>query len=402
MRYQDVVYGALDIPAEIWKLFADPLLVRLRGISQAVLPVEMNPFCTAVNRFQHGIGVWHLAKRLCQVHVEFRHLDPDLPLAGLLHDAANPPFSHTGDWFMYEAIGHHGETHLKKVLLDSPLVQVLEKLGANPERICELVAGRLKPWSDLLNGTLDLDNLDNLRRFADAMGLDNVNYHPYRVVDAFRLSLDRTAIALDALAENEVWAWQRARKIVYAAVYAEPHLSLAMMLHRALELAHVNGELAPSFWHLTDRAAFEYIENCSAGTRTLAHSVRGLQPYHLAARWDGTAKPFEGDWNIWRVRKAVADELAETAGVKPWEAAAYVGVGNDVKRITLPFRDHGALSADTDDALPIWRIRLYLRRAAGGFTELMLKDAAEFVRQAVLRHLAATGTPVAETSRAGF
>ena len=145
MRWDDLLYGEIEIPEEVWKLFAHPLLIRLRGISQAVLPLEANPF-TALNRFWHGIGVWWLAKVLT-ARPEFRqrHIARNLPLAGLLHDAGNPPFSHIGEWFMKEAIGHDGETHLRELLLGSELAHALERLGADPPFVCNLVAGRAAP-----------------------------------------------------------------------------------------------------------------------------------------------------------------------------------------------------------------------------------------------------------------
>ncbi|MBI4132612.1 MAG: HD domain-containing protein [Candidatus Sungbacteria bacterium] len=405
MRYNDLVYGAIEVPQEVWELFSDPILVRLRNISQAVLPVEMNPFGTAMNRFQHGLGVWWLLQHLCR-REEFRHLSPTLPLAGLLHDAGNPPFSHTGDWFMRDAIGHDGETHLREVLIGSELAVRLRRLGADPERIADLVAGNAKPWSDLLAGSLDADNLDNIKRYGMAQGLDGVDYNAHRILDALQFSLGGDAIELDGGAFPEVQRWKHARRVVYRSVYSESHLGMAMMLQRALEIAYVRKEIAPSFWRFSDPEAIGHLLKTNDGTRALIERLRGLQAYNLVAAWDGTEPPFECNWSDWRVRKAVADDAAETAGAKPWQAAAYLGVGRDAKRISLLFRTpEGEVHPDSAEDPPQYRIRIYLhpRAASTKLLRLIDGDVVAFARRAVNgRFPKSVEPPKAVSAQAGF
>ncbi|OHA08811.1 MAG: hypothetical protein A3B37_00475 [Candidatus Sungbacteria bacterium RIFCSPLOWO2_01_FULL_59_16] len=402
MRYRDIIYGPIDIPEEIWKLFGDPLLVRLRGISQAVLPVEMNPFATAANRFQHGVGVWHLARRLCE-RSEFKHLDSLLPLAGLLHDAGSPPFSHTGEWFMRDAIGHDGETHLREVLRGTELASALEALGADPERIADFVEGKAKPWSDLLNGSLDLDNLDNIRRFAASCGIP-AKYDPLVLAASFRVSPDGEAVALDAASRQHLLEWHIARKGVYESVYDEPHLPLGMMLHRAIELAHLAGELPQTFWRLTDQEAFQHLERCNEGTQALVRNVRRLQPYRLVAEWSGHDS-LDIPWGDWRIRKAVGDEIAEFAGVQPGEACAYLGAGKDWRNVPLPFRDGDRLEFDPGgDSFPVYRIKIYLRRAPSRLAKLALRNLPEFCRLAISHRMIRPISlrPAAPIAPAGF
>lgn len=391
MRWDDLVYGEIEIPEAIWKLFAHPLLIRLRGISQAVLPLEANPF-TALNRFWHGIGVWWLAQSLT-ARSEFRqeHIAVNLPLAGLLHDAGNPPFSHHGEWFMREAIGHNGETHLREFLLGSELALELERLGADPLFICNLVAGRAEPWSQLLNGSVDLDNLDNVLRYAIGRGIRAVTYDPFRIIAGYRIAPDGKAIELDRTALWEVRKWQMARRAIYESVYGYPQQALEMMLFRALELAHAAGELPPEFWRLTDAVAVRHLETCNRGTRALIRGVMGLQPYRLVQSWEGKESPFGCAWDSWRVRKAVADELAAVAGVEPWEATAFVEMGRDRRQITLAVRgdDGERRSARREEDEPTYRLHAYLKHPPRQSAAAELSDLPAFAFRAIQDRLSA-------------
>lgn len=400
MRYHDLVYGELDVPDEIWRLFRHPLLVRLRGISQAVLPVEMNSCAMTPNRFQHGLGVWHLANELCR-REEFKHLTPTLPFAGLLHDAGNPPFSHTGDWFMKAATGHDGETNLRGVLAETELARDLEKLGTDVELLVNLVAGRARPWSDLLNGSLDLDNLDNIKRYGWAQGLWRTSYDHHIILE----SLAVTPSGGFEFAGDACWwdveAWQEMRRAVYERIYGESHLALAMMLHRALELAFIQSELPQTFWQLDDRSAIDHLETCNRGTRGLVEAVRGVQPYHLAASWDGKEPPCLLLYEMWKVRKAIADEAAEMAGLSPWETACYIGQGKEHRSIEIPFRmNDGSLKQQYSPA-SCWRIRIYLAREPTRLDKLLLQDPPKFCERAIAHRL---GPPPkeAEAAHAGF
>ncbi len=385
MRWDDLLYGEIEIPEEVWKLFAHPLLIRLRGISQAVLPLEANPF-TALNRFWHGIGVWWLAKVLT-ARPEFRqrHIARNLPLAGLLHDAGNPPFSHIGEWFMKEAIGHDGETHLRELLLGSELAHALERLGADPPFVCNLVAGRAEPWSQLLNGSVDLDNLDNVLRYAHGRGLRAVTYDPFRIIAGFRIAPKGRAIEIDLAALWEVRKWQMARRAIYESVYGYPQQALETMLFRALELAYVAGELPPEFWRLTDAGAVRHLETCNRGTRTLIRDVMALQPYRLVQSWEGKEPPFACEWSSWRVRKSVADELVAVAGVEPCEGTAFVEMGRDRRQIMLAVRgDDGELhSARREEDEPTYRLHVYLKHQPSRSVAAELSDLPAFASRAL-------------------
>ena len=382
MRYDDFLYSTIDIPHEVWKLFGYPELVRLRGISQAVLPVECNPFCTAANRFQHGLGVWWLGELVCR-NRKFRHLHPHLSLAGLLHDAGNPPFSHLSEPFLHSATGHDGETYLREVLPDSKLAQELESLGADLDLICDLVSGSRRPFSDLLCGSLDLDNLDNVARYYGLRGNGGLSFNPEQVACAFTYFEPEGRIVLNESMRGQVQSWKAVRKSLYHGVYSDPHLALAIMLFRAVGLAFKAEELPGIFWKYTDRQALEWLKlHCNYGSRQLVSLVERLQPFACVIRWSGSQEP-EKDlvWSGWEVRENMADHISDILGCESWQVAVYVGKGRDVKPVSVPFWNGvGGLTYDEDREAPVWRVRIYVHPQVASQLNIQRPDPLDLLR----------------------
>lgn len=85
MYYQDLLYGAVELPEAITTLLHTPPIQRLRGIHQGGAIVLANPTINHT-RFDHSVGVMLLIRRLGGSLRE--------QLAGLLHDVSHTAFSH--------------------------------------------------------------------------------------------------------------------------------------------------------------------------------------------------------------------------------------------------------------------------------------------------------------------
>src|SRR3989344_9426960 len=99
--YTDPLYGALEISPAETELFQTPELARLRDISLSAVPTIMLPWGKIASRFEHSVGVAHLAK-LVMEKSQFADIGIDLVFAGLLHDIGSPPFSHLTEIFLEE------------------------------------------------------------------------------------------------------------------------------------------------------------------------------------------------------------------------------------------------------------------------------------------------------------
>ena len=216
MHYLDPLYGKLEMTDKDLKLFQTEALTRLRDISLSVVPPLATPSGMIASRFEHSVGVAYLARRL-SLRPEFQEQAVNLYLASLFHDAGSPPFSHASDYFLEELTGKDHEEYVITVLEQSDATQAIKDFGGNPEVIVQLIIGSLKPWSDLINGTIDLDNIDNSLRWGLGWGIfQNKFYEPEELIQAYRLHHGK--VALDLAYQPQIQQWELCRRLVHDGV----------------------------------------------------------------------------------------------------------------------------------------------------------------------------------------
>ena len=215
---------------------------------------------------------------------------------------------------------------------------------------------------------MDLDNLDNIARHARAANLP-IHFDPLKIAHAFHFE-DEWLLNAWLLPENpflgntflQVKAWKEARALVYGGIYSAPHLIMAMMLQRAVELAHSNRELSRDFFTLDDYAATLILQICNSGTRKLINRLLRWQVYDEIVSLDyqtpsekikSLAKGYKG-------RKAVADVLSKKLNISQEDVCVLILKGKDFRRVTLPFVANGRMSfLDEKPDHPLYRIRVY-------------------------------------------
>lgn len=186
---RDPLWNTIRLDATALALIATPEFQRLRHIRQLGLAYLVYPGATHT-RFDHALGVYHLARRALAMlgeRGELAGVDPQecalVPYAGLLHDVGHYPFSHAleelgGEWVP----GHHEE--LTGRFLSAPRIErALEAVAPGGRaRVEALVRARSdSPLQGLVSGSLDLDKLEYLVRDARFCGV------PYGEVDVDRL-----------------------------------------------------------------------------------------------------------------------------------------------------------------------------------------------------------------------
>ncbi|MGD0977125.1 MAG: hypothetical protein ABR875_02425 [Minisyncoccia bacterium] len=368
MKYRDPLYGEWELPPVIKELVQSRAMDRYRKITMSLLPNSMEPLGTIPSRFHHGMGVCFLAQVVVGNSISWPEavFDPlVLLVASLLHDIGNPSFPHLSEPFLIEFWGKNGETFAADIIAGTDIPEILEKYDIPIENVLDFIAGTLRPYSDVLNGSLDLDNLDTLRYdyFAKLGGID---YDPVKIAGSFRFKNNRWV--LDKKCQSNVAAWKMNRGMVYRKIYSSQHLSVVSMVHRALELAFLKGELNHDFFFLNDEEAVNFLRTkCNPKTAKLMDMATRWQWYDLAYDYQ-TTNP--NQWLIkastgWRSRRALADAICLDLHLLRENVCVYIDRGRDTRRIKIPFSDGKNLVFDDEVEIPIYRIKVFMDPSIG-------------------------------------
>lgn len=362
MHYLDPLYGQLKITQKELGLFQTPALTRLRDVSLSAVPPFLWPSGMIASRFEHSVGVAFLAKKLCQQKTLRPHAK-NLYLAALLHDIGSPPFSHITEPFQEALTGLNHEAFVQKMLKEKTLVQKIKSFGGQPTTVARLIQGDLPPLSDLINGSIDLDNLDNTLRWGIGAGVFNTKfYDPEEVVNAF--VFDGRTLALRLEYQAHIQKWELARRLAYELVYSDLNLAPASMISRALYFAWQNNELTSDFFYLTDSQAFYLLENrFNPASRALAQDARYWR-FYLPAAEITTEKPNRHLKKVcldWQLRFQLADTLAEKLNLPPQDITIAGGKDKGFKKIHLPFVGQGQKQSHMP-LMPLrWRLKIFIQ-----------------------------------------
>lgn len=294
------------------------------------------------SKFEHSVGTAHLA-RIVSKRPEFDDISRDLYFAALAHDIGTPPFSHASENFLIKLFGKNHEEFADDIIEGSEFAREVQKQGGNIKRILDFVNGRDKPMGDLINGTIDIDNLDNTLRYGLSMGLlNNIPYSPQELAKAY--AVREGQLVLLAEYTGGLQEWEKTRMDVYNFVYGGINLSTGMMLFRALDFAVRENEIKKDYFTMTDTEAFSYLlGSCNARTRTLMERANRWIFYPRVYNYQSSEVTDETIGLVMNSsnRGVVADEISELLGIPPEDVCVYMGKNKGFKQIHLPILSNG-------------------------------------------------------------
>jgi HD superfamily phosphohydrolase len=228
---KDSVHDHIEISGVAQELLDTKPVQRLRHVRQLGTVDLVYPSANHT-RFEHSLGVYHLADRaLTQLGIEGRQAER-VRAAALLHDVGHGPYSHNLEGLIHR---HTGDYHddVGGLLSSGEVATVLATHDLDPERIAGLVAGGGR-LGQLVSGELDVDRMDYLVRDAHHTGV------PYGTIDHGRLVRELRFVDGElALAEGNVQTAEAlllARALMNPVVYSHPVARIGKaMLRRATE-----------------------------------------------------------------------------------------------------------------------------------------------------------------------
>lgn len=362
--FYDRLYDKIFLSKADLALLEQPRVIRARGISLSAVPSRITNFCTHADRLEHCIGAAELPHFL---HHDFEPYRPLLHRALFLHDINHPPFSHVTDPYLENLTGKNHEDMIEEILLEKPIQQIIEGEKLSPEDVLAVINGKFPFIGKLVNGSIDLDNLDNTLRYGISGGITStIPYSPQSMAQAFRL-IDGSRLVLHSKAQFQLDAWKTLRDEVYKVVYGNSNLRAGMMLQRALDLAFQEGKITTNFFNFTDEQAIAFLET-KAGRRAkkLIAQVLLRRFYQNVYNLETTKEPVDERaqryYKHWRGRNELVDQLALDLRLDLTDLCANVGVTRGAKSIDLPFwsEELGFQPQPYEHTTKTYLVRIYL------------------------------------------
>jgi len=283
MVFSDIIYGSIKISDWLVPYLKIPEFVRLRGVRLSnVDSYEFKDF-NSPSRWEHCIGVTHLAEKLSKKKNLSRTESVHLQLAALLHDVATPPFAHTIE-YIFEGYDHELESN--KILsannsenLSSSIPIYLSQLPQfrelcqktsrqleikiDPDLIAEMVIGGTE-LGFLINGSIDLDNIDNVIRSSLFLGIKVEKEVSYGLVD-WLSQYDSVPTDLQNVDNPYVQSWLKYRNQMYLKFFSshDEELGRQAFLQHLIRRAHKQGMSKASIIWNTDEGLLYSIERFS-------------------------------------------------------------------------------------------------------------------------------------------
>ncbi|WP_435155721.1 HD domain-containing protein [Haladaptatus sp. DFWS20] len=310
---KDSVHDYVELPPVAEELLDTAPVQRLRHIKQLSTVRLVYPSASHT-RFEHSIGVAHLAGRALDRLGIDGHRAKAVQAAALLHDVGHGPYGHQTEGIIERRLGRHHD-EVTDLLSRGELADVLERHDLNPDEVAGLVAGEGE-LGQLVAGELDVDRMDYLVRDAHHTGV------PYGTVDYGRLlGALRFADGQLVLAEGNVPTAESllvARALMNATVYRH-HVSriAGAMLERTSERLLDSTDITPEeFQRFTDAELLAALQTCKT-TSSMAGRIaeRNLFKRAVWVEWDAVPAEIVGaDHDVIREFER---EIATSAGVSP-------------------------------------------------------------------------------------
>lgn len=337
----DPIHDFVRVHGHELSVIESPLFQRLRRIRQLSGAHLVYPSAQH-SRFEHSLGVMHIAGQAGAALLEKGHVDEDgvrvLRLAGLLHDIGHGPFSHVFEGVMKAKKASH-EDYGRRMILGSEIGDMLGAAGFDKGRVARTAFGEsgYGYLDAVISGPLSADMMDYLLRDGYFTGAEHAKIDHKRMTRSFDVHKGMLALERSALLSFESMVISRYQ--MFKAVYYHRTVRAAeVMLQRALELA--DGELGFTGMDLGEYAAL-------TDERVLAEIISSGSPKLKGAR------EFAQDYQDRRLLKCAFErDMAGQGHAGPAELrrelAAKSGVGEDEIFIDTSFTPSISLSPSKD------------------------------------------------------
>ena len=282
-------------------------------------------------RFEHSIGVMHLAAKLAENQNLSQLLSEKeiqmVRMASLLHDVGHGPFSHVFEHLLVKFLNKTHEDMTRWIIQKSELRDIISGVGYDPDEVGKLAVGELrrqgKAFLDqIVHSTVDIDKLDFVVRDTYHTGAE------YGYVDIFRLihmldvigeNLAVDVGALSALESFVLARFESFKSIYFHRVGRAAQIMLASAMEEAKdELGLVEFDSPEDYLALNDYTVWTKLKECKKSRRIIENLERRKL---LKCVYDRTfhvkEKLVPSIFSVDEVRDQVRNKIASEAGIEP-------------------------------------------------------------------------------------
>ena len=221
---RDPIHGFIKLSKKERKLIDTKVFQRLRRIRQLAMTFLVYPGATHT-RFDHSIGVMHIAGRIC---TKLRELHPEricnedvdrVRLAALLHDVGHGPFSHVSEHLLKKyAANTSNKEQMREKIHEKITVDIIQTdpeingILTPDERDCvvEIIEGKRNflDWHhNVISSELDADKMDYLLRDSHFAGVKYGQYDLEKLIESCRIANQKETPL--AISNNGIYALEQ-------------------------------------------------------------------------------------------------------------------------------------------------------------------------------------------------
>ncbi|MFA6054165.1 MAG: HD domain-containing protein [Thermodesulfovibrionales bacterium] len=285
MYFIDALYGKFDLDISK-ELFSSPELQRLREIRLCNINSPFITGGTSLNRFEHAIGTAYLAQEIIKFHTVHKNEREAFIIAALLHDVVTAPFGHSLE-YLFESIKNVNYEHANiwRMIFSGKTIPssryffcgrkaVLHTLFKHDkvEMIQNILEGK-HALSSLLVNEIDIDNIDNVFRFAFHIGIPFNKEIPLQL--ARSLKYKDAILSVNSKALRFFEEWFNIRNNLYKYLLEDKGEFVAKaLLERCLIECYKEDLLSEYDWVLTDAEMYKHI--LKEGNKTAQKYIQKL------------------------------------------------------------------------------------------------------------------------------
>ncbi len=304
---RDPIHDYIELDELALALLETPQVQRLRRIRQLGFSNLVYPGANHT-RFEHSLGVYHLAKQMVRQVDEFQD---ELLAAALLHDIGHAPFSHATEEVV-KRYSRKSHVDVEDLLRKGEISEKLSDFSISPSHVASHIKGKTPP-GQIINSEIDVDRMDYLVRDAHYTGVAFGLIDHVRLIHELRFNEDKLVLNHGGLQAAE--SLLVSRFLMHPTVYFHhvSRIAESMCQHAAIYM--IENGLSPNSLKRMDDV--EFMNETRAAGGFASEIARRLDERRLFKRalYTGFDSIGMDVMNISNIKR-IENEIAESAGVE--------------------------------------------------------------------------------------